>query len=209
MTDFSFPNNVEVIPVNFALAYSALARRVAAADAYLLHNDTDNARRQIEMGVTTIRDLGARDWVDIALRDAIQKGWQVGPRMLAAGHGITTTGGRIASGVPKVCTSARLRNSPAIVSTRTFRPTRFGSTSAPYRNGVTLPTAMVTVCDHTVVPAPSTSRTRTLLVSAPSIRLNSRIEATRMSVPRSASQNCPIPAAAERYTGEPAAPSAP
>ncbi len=54
-----------------------------------------NARRHIEMGVTTIRDLGARDWVDLALRDAIQRGWQVGPRMLVAGHGITTSGGHM------------------------------------------------------------------------------------------------------------------
>ncbi len=54
-----------------------------------------NARRHIEMGVTTIRDLGARDWVDLALRQAIQRGWQVGPRMLVAGHGITTSGGHM------------------------------------------------------------------------------------------------------------------
>ena len=54
-----------------------------------------NARRHIEMGVTTIRDLGARDRVDIALRHAIQQGWQVGPRMLVAGHGITTSGGHM------------------------------------------------------------------------------------------------------------------
>ena len=54
-----------------------------------------NALRHLEMGVTTIRDLGARDWVDIALRDAINEGWQQGPRMLVAGHGITATGGHM------------------------------------------------------------------------------------------------------------------
>jgi imidazolonepropionase-like amidohydrolase len=54
-----------------------------------------NARRQLEMGVTTIRDVGAPDWVDIALRDAINAGWQFGPRMLVAGHGITSTGGHM------------------------------------------------------------------------------------------------------------------
>lgn len=54
-----------------------------------------NALRHLEMGVTTIRDLGARDWVDIALRDAIDAGWQQGPRMLVAGHGITATGGHM------------------------------------------------------------------------------------------------------------------
>jgi imidazolonepropionase-like amidohydrolase len=54
-----------------------------------------NARRHVEMGVTTIRDLGAPDCVDIALRDAVDAGWQFGPRMLVAGHGITSTGGHM------------------------------------------------------------------------------------------------------------------
>lgn len=56
-----------------------------------------NVRRQLEYGVTTIRDLGSRDWVDISLRDAIQKNWVPGPRIFAAGHGITTTGGHMDS----------------------------------------------------------------------------------------------------------------
>ncbi|MBI9043360.1 MAG: amidohydrolase family protein [Anaerolineaceae bacterium] len=54
-----------------------------------------NAFRHLEMGVTTIRDLGASDWIDIALRNAINEGWQIGPRILAAGHGITATGGHM------------------------------------------------------------------------------------------------------------------
>ena len=53
------------------------------------------ARCHLRMGVTTICDLGARDWVDVALRDAINAGWQPGPRMLVAGHGITATGGHM------------------------------------------------------------------------------------------------------------------
>jgi hypothetical protein len=57
MTDFSFPNNVEVIPVNFALAYSALARRVAAADAYLYNSDSLNARAQIEAAMQEIEKV--------------------------------------------------------------------------------------------------------------------------------------------------------
>lgn len=54
-----------------------------------------NAQRHLEMGVTTIRDVGAWEWVDIALRDAINAGWQSGPRMLVAGHGITSPGGHM------------------------------------------------------------------------------------------------------------------
>jgi imidazolonepropionase-like amidohydrolase len=56
-----------------------------------------NASRQLEYGVTTIRDLGSRDLVDISLRDAVKKNWIPGPRIFAAGHGITTTGGHMDS----------------------------------------------------------------------------------------------------------------
>jgi imidazolonepropionase-like amidohydrolase len=53
------------------------------------------AERHLAMGVTTIRDVGAWDWIDIALRDAINAGWQKGPRLLVAGHGITSPGGHM------------------------------------------------------------------------------------------------------------------
>lgn len=54
-----------------------------------------NAARHLRMGVTTIRDLGANDWVDVSLRDAINAGWVDGPRMLVACHGITSPGGHM------------------------------------------------------------------------------------------------------------------
>jgi imidazolonepropionase-like amidohydrolase len=43
-------------------------------------------------GFTTVRDCGAADKLNLALRDAVAKGWIVGPRVVAAG-GVTTTGG--------------------------------------------------------------------------------------------------------------------
>lgn len=52
-----------------------------------------HAQRHLDMGVTTVRVLGTMDWVDIALRDAINAGWHPGPRIVAAGPGITSTGG--------------------------------------------------------------------------------------------------------------------
>jgi hypothetical protein len=57
MNDVYSFDNVEILPIDFALAYSALARRVAAADAYLLHNDTDNARREIEAAMQAIEQV--------------------------------------------------------------------------------------------------------------------------------------------------------
>ena len=44
-------------------------------------------------GFTTVRDLGANGGVATSLRDAINQGWIVGPRVFAAGKSIATTGG--------------------------------------------------------------------------------------------------------------------
>src|SRR5580700_7807288 len=48
----------------------------------------ENAHRTLEAGVTTVRDLGANDWDDIAMRDLINRGAMIGPRMFVAGYGI-------------------------------------------------------------------------------------------------------------------------
>ena len=52
----------------------------------------ENARRTLEAGVTTVRDLGARDGVDYAMRDLIHMGQMVGPRMFVAGQGLFAGG---------------------------------------------------------------------------------------------------------------------
>src|SRR5262245_58142132 len=55
---------------------------------------THYARLTLEAGFTTVRDLGAREPETIlALRDAVNQGLAVGPRILAAGHWISITGG--------------------------------------------------------------------------------------------------------------------
>lgn len=54
---------------------------------------TTYARKTLEAGFTTVRNVGAQDWVDIGLRNAINNGWVVGPRMLVAAHAISSTGG--------------------------------------------------------------------------------------------------------------------
>jgi imidazolonepropionase-like amidohydrolase len=48
----------------------------------------ENARHTLETGVTTVRDLGSRDFSDVAMRDLINRGAMVGPRMFVAGHGL-------------------------------------------------------------------------------------------------------------------------
>jgi imidazolonepropionase-like amidohydrolase len=53
-----------------------------------------HARKMLESGFTTVRDVGTyRALNDVALRDAIAKGYIIGPRMFVAGAYITITGG--------------------------------------------------------------------------------------------------------------------
>ena len=49
----------------------------------------ENARRTLETGVTTVRDLGASGDVDYAMRDLINMGTMTGPRMFVAGQGLS------------------------------------------------------------------------------------------------------------------------
>ena len=51
------------------------------------------AHATLAAGFTTVRVVGAGDWVDIALRNAINDGLVQGPRILAAGHAIGSPGG--------------------------------------------------------------------------------------------------------------------
>jgi imidazolonepropionase-like amidohydrolase len=53
-----------------------------------------NARDTVMAGFTTVRDVGTfRAFADCALRDAIDRGWTPGPRMMCAGAYVTCPGG--------------------------------------------------------------------------------------------------------------------
>ena len=71
------------------------------------------ALRTLEAGVTTVRDLGADQYMDIAMRDLINRGEMTGPRMFVCGYGLYITNtpykqglnlpaGGIADGIPEV-----------------------------------------------------------------------------------------------------------
>jgi imidazolonepropionase-like amidohydrolase len=72
-----------------------------------------NARLSVCAGVTTVRDLGANGTMVIELGRAIERGMVEGPRILAAGRGITNTGGhgaevgRVADGPDEVRRATR------------------------------------------------------------------------------------------------------
>jgi imidazolonepropionase-like amidohydrolase len=71
--------------------YAQLVMRSGAQEAIV---GVRNARATLEAGFTTVRDIGTfRAFVDVALRDGIEAGWIVGPRMMCAGAYVTTPGG--------------------------------------------------------------------------------------------------------------------
>lgn len=52
-----------------------------------------HAEKTLRAGFTTVRNVGAGNFDDLALRKAINDGWIIGPRMLTAGHSLGITGG--------------------------------------------------------------------------------------------------------------------
>lgn len=62
-------------------------------DGELLPLMAANARRLLDIGVTTVRDLGGRGGLAMRLRDLVAEGALPGPRILAAGAPLTMPGG--------------------------------------------------------------------------------------------------------------------
>jgi imidazolonepropionase-like amidohydrolase len=52
-----------------------------------------HAEKTLMAGFTTVRNVGAANFDDLALRKAINDGWIPGPRILTAGHSLGITGG--------------------------------------------------------------------------------------------------------------------
>ena len=65
-------------------------RRRPAVTVFLAQ---ENARRTLETGVTTVRDLGAANETDFAMRDLIEMGAMLGPRMFVSGQGLSSRAG--------------------------------------------------------------------------------------------------------------------
>ena len=92
-----------------------MANPVPAVEVFLARK---GAMRTLESGVTTVRDLGADQYMDIAMRDLINRGEMIGPRMFVCGYGLYITNtpykaglnppaGGIADGVPEVLRAVR------------------------------------------------------------------------------------------------------
>ncbi len=72
---------------------SATGSELTAPDAELACRMVNSARRLLDAGVTTARDLGCRGTVAVAVRDAVRDGLVPGPRLRVANAPITVTGG--------------------------------------------------------------------------------------------------------------------
>jgi imidazolonepropionase-like amidohydrolase len=86
-----------MIDVHTHLTYTLETNRLTQAGrgAATVYLSQSAAKKTLETGVTTVRNLGAADYADIAMRDLINNGLMTGPRMLVSGYGLfITRGGR-------------------------------------------------------------------------------------------------------------------
>ncbi|MBT5193898.1 MAG: amidohydrolase family protein [Rhodospirillaceae bacterium] len=73
----------------------------------------ERAQNTLAGGITAIRDCGGRDYLEFAVRDAVNGGQQMGPTIRASGRVICMTGGhgnrsgRIADGIDEVVRAVR------------------------------------------------------------------------------------------------------
>ena len=75
---------------NFNQGFVEAMRREVTEQAIL---STVHARRTIEAGFTTVRDVGSSDFLDVGLRNSIARGVVPGPRMLVCVHALGAIGG--------------------------------------------------------------------------------------------------------------------
>jgi imidazolonepropionase-like amidohydrolase len=92
-----------------------VANPVPAVEVFLARK---GAMRTLEAGVTSVRDLGSDQYMDISMRDLINRGEMIGPRMFVCGYGLyitatpfrkegTPPAGGTADGVPEVLKAVR------------------------------------------------------------------------------------------------------
>ncbi len=81
------------VHVTFEFTADARLRAVTESDATSALHGVAFARKTLDAGFTTVRDLGSTNSVSISLRDSIERGEVAGPRIVAAGQAITVTGG--------------------------------------------------------------------------------------------------------------------
>ena len=122
--------------INMHVHFCGSGKPVSSGDAGSLMSKLDNpvgrailrriikgsAQQQLASGVTTVRGAGDPLFADIAVRDAIEAGRYVGPRIVAPGTGVTVPGGHgaglfaMVADTPEQAEPGVLRMSPEIAA---------------------------------------------------------------------------------------------
>jgi len=93
-----------------------------------------NARLTLQAGFTTVRNVAASGYSDVALRDAINAGDIPGPRMLVSGPPLSITGGHCDNNRARLARETRSPDPATCITTRLAlvrRPTTSGSPTKP------------------------------------------------------------------------------
>lgn len=69
------------------------AAQSSQPDAWLTITAVNNARKILHAGITTMRDVGEKNFIDVEMKKAIDRGLIPGPRLLISGQPIIRTGG--------------------------------------------------------------------------------------------------------------------
>src|SRR5260370_10231767 len=123
-----------MIDVHTHLTYVLASNRLTQAGrgAAAVYLSQSNAKKTLETGVTTVRNLGASDYADIAMRDLISAGIMAAPRVFASGYGLfITRGGRgggpgTADGVTEVLKVVRQQIGAGADGIKLYGSTRSG-----------------------------------------------------------------------------------
>lgn len=68
-------------------------RKLEFTDSFWMTVGVANARKTLEAGFTTVRNVGSRNYDDVGLKQGIERGYIVGPRIVPATYAIGSTGG--------------------------------------------------------------------------------------------------------------------
>lgn len=85
------------------LVHFLLSNPITTSIAYKMCYDF--AKTELMSGVTTIRTVGGISNFDTRIRDEINNGKKIGPRILASNEAVSVPGGHMAGSVAKACTS--------------------------------------------------------------------------------------------------------